>query len=399
MGKYTVLDDPQIDLTVEGHMRRIVEEITSRMTPDSIILRGSFGRGEGSVLRLNGKLVFLSDYEIDVTTTSPLYRSLFAKLSSELTKEFSIQVGIRWMRPDCLTRDRIGPFPTGKAKMTISLYEFRYGSIILWGRDIFFGSPGILPESIDLASGLRLLLNRMAESLFFMKPTGSDSVDDLSRYYWINKTILACSESLLLIWKQYHYSYQERGKRFSQLAQEKLAFVQDQVDDFIGLVTRATEFKLRPQTNVYRHSEPDTWISILPLCEVTLQYLMKDIYAIKYKNLNEYSDRYLELSKGSEKKTLLVYALLSKSLEIYRAIKSHQSLPPLWSRLEGSEIVYSVVPLIFLSYASEGKRDVLIAAREKLNLLDNLGPTLSDPELEWDYLRQKTANLWKTYCY
>ncbi|MRR32616.1 hypothetical protein EG834_20320, partial [bacterium] len=85
MTRYTALDDPIVDGVIEGHLRRIVEAITARMKPQSIVLRGSFGRGEGSVMLKKESLYFISDYEVDVTCNSPFYRSLFADLSKELS--------------------------------------------------------------------------------------------------------------------------------------------------------------------------------------------------------------------------------------------------------------------------------------------------------------------------
>mgnify|MGYP000869345888 FL=1 len=98
MGNYTALEDPLIDQTIENHMRRIVESIVARMPPQTIALRGSFGRGEGSVMPRGDSLYFLSDYEIDVATPSPFYRSVFSELSKEMTEQLGVQTGIRWMQ-------------------------------------------------------------------------------------------------------------------------------------------------------------------------------------------------------------------------------------------------------------------------------------------------------------
>jgi hypothetical protein len=87
MGKYTILDDPLADQIVSSHMQKIVAVVRSRMEPQAIILLGSFGRGEGSVIVQDGQLRFLSDYEIDVATVSPFYRSVFTEISHQITTE------------------------------------------------------------------------------------------------------------------------------------------------------------------------------------------------------------------------------------------------------------------------------------------------------------------------
>jgi hypothetical protein len=165
---YTALADPSVERTVDAHLQRIVAEVRARMEPDAIILRGSFGRGEGSVMASQGQLCFLSDYEIDVATFSPFHRPLFRRLSRQLTTELGVETSLRWVRPDYLRRDRIGPLPAGPAPITISLYESRYGSRTLYGEDIAQAGPAIDPCRIRLDSGVFLLLNRMAESLCYM---------------------------------------------------------------------------------------------------------------------------------------------------------------------------------------------------------------------------------------
>jgi len=398
MGKYTVNDNPLIDQVIQSHMQRIVAEITSRIKPDSIILRGSFGRGEGSVMVRNGSLHFLSDYEIDVTATSPFHRSLFSKLTQELSNEFGMQAGIRWMRPDCLTRDRIGPFPIGRAKTTISLYEFRYGSQILWGRDLFSLSPPINPDQINLMSGLMLLLNRMAESLFFMT-LDDDYIDsECITYYWINKTILACAETLLLVWKQYHYSYRERGNRFLKLSQAKLNIFQENAALMKNMVMKATEFKLQPKSEYYPSSVKDTWLQVLPLCEATLRYMVENIMNRKWNGLSSYPEIYLDYAAEKPKDNSGKLSFLVNLHQTYKALHANR-LPKIFTNKHRPyDIVYSAVPLLFLSYGPQKSRGILQTGRDLISKLCTLKPPSPDLDKEWDYLRQQLADLWKVFC-
>lgn len=398
MGKYTVNDNPLIDKVIQGHMQRIVAEITSQIKPDSIILRGSFGRGEGSVMVRNGSLHFLSDYEIDVTATSPFHRSLFSKLTRELSDEFGMQAGIRWMRPDCLIRDRIGPFPIGEAKTTISLYEFRYGSQVLWGRDMFSLSPPISPDQIDMMSGLMLLLNRMAESLFFMT-LDDDYIDsECITYYWINKTILACAETLLLLWKQYHYSYRERGNRFLKLPQAKLNFFQENAALMKDMVIKATEFKLQPKPEYYPSSVKDTWLQVLPLCEATLWHMVENITQRKWIELSNYPEIYLDYTSEKPKDNSGRFSFLVNFHQAYKALSANRFPQIFTNKHHPYDIVYSAVPLLFLSYGPQKSWEILQLARDLISKVCTLKPPSPDLDQEWDYLRQELADLWKVYC-
>lgn len=399
MGRYTVLDDSKIDQIIDGHMLRIVDEITSKMTPDSIILRGSFGRGEGSIIKREGDLQFLSDYEIDVTAKSPFYRSLFARLTKELSEEFGMQAGIRWMRPDCLIRDRIGPFPIGNAEPTISLYEFRYGSQVLWGRDLFADSPPINPGDINLMSGLTLLLNRMAESFLYMS-LDDDYIDSEGlTYYWINKAILACAESILLGTKRYHYSYRERGNRFSELSEDDINISNGKIDQLKDFVSKATEFKLRPNFEIYPLSVRETWSQVLPLCEATLGYLVENLMENKLTETSEFVRLFLDYTKGNPKNDPGKISILVYLLETYRAFKSRHWPPKFFNEYRPHYLVYSAVPLIFLSYGMPKSKRILMSAREIIGEMSVLQPPFSDLDEEWDYLRGQLVELWKVYCY
>ena len=188
MGRFTLLDDRLVEQTVEAHLQRMVAAVRSRMEPDAIILRGSFGRGEGSVVIQDGQLRFLSDYEIDVATLSPFHRSLFAELSHRFTTELGVDTSLRWVRPDYMRVGRVGPVPMGPRSITIALYEARYGSHTLYGQDVIHSSPAVDPGQISLTSGIRLLLNRMAESLYYV-PSATDAAhDELESFFWVNKT-------------------------------------------------------------------------------------------------------------------------------------------------------------------------------------------------------------------
>lgn len=399
MGKYTINDDPLIDQVIESHMQRIVAEITSHLKPTSIILRGSFGRGEGSVIELDSIFQFLSDYEIDVTAKSPFHRSFFSKLSRKLSDEFGLQAGIRWMRPDCLSRDRIGPFPIGKAVPTISLYEFRYGSQVLWGRDIFSSSPPIYPDQINPLSGLLLLLNRMAESLLFMRLDDDYFDTACFTYYWINKTILACAEALLLICKQYHYTYREREHRFQNLPQTELAFLGEDLSTVKDMIKSATEFKLEPCLMHYPLPVRDTWLQVIPLCKATLRHVMETLSSQNWEGLLLYPEIYLDYAADNYQQEYSKYIWLINLYEIYKVISTQRLPQQLRNHHYSIDLVYAAVPLIFLSYGPNKEEKILFKARNIISKLCDLEPTSHDLDKEWDYLRQKLAALWKAYCY
>lgn len=399
MGKFTACEDPRVDQRIESHMERIVAAITASMRPLAIVLRGSFGRGEGSVILEEGTVRFLSDYEVDVATYSPFHRSTFAKLTRALSAEFGMQVGVRWTRPDCFLHDRIGPIPLSSVTATISLYEFRYGSRTLYGQDFVSRAPAMDPRQISLESGVRLLLNRMAESLCYMTSDGRSSGDELEAFHWITKTILACAEALLLLWGQYHYSNFERGRRFARLTGDCVRFLPDGGVRLAELVARATEFKLHPARALYPQPAAQTWIGILPVCDAVFRHLMEQVMRIPISHYADFPGNYVHRPLDGLRTPSVAHLVVHKLYELYRAIRSRRLPQSLLSSMSAAEIVYSVVPLVFLTYCDPNAADLLKSARRWLSMLGPMKPQPADVAQEWDYLRQRVVSHWRAFCY
>ena len=141
MSKYTAHNDPIVDHTVTKHLSRIVSAICAHLEPQSIILHGSLGRGEGSIMLNDGQLTFLSDYEILVVTHSPFYRRLFVSLSQQLTTEMDVEVSIGWMRPGRLRTNQPRNLSFGRATPTITMYELKEGGQTLYGQEMLNLGP------------------------------------------------------------------------------------------------------------------------------------------------------------------------------------------------------------------------------------------------------------------
>lgn len=398
MGKYTAQDHPALDEMIEGHIQGIVDAVTTRMQPKGIILRGSFGRGEGSVVIRNQQTIFLSDYEIDVVAISPFCRSILRQLTERLTHEYKVHTGLRWIRPDFFSKQRLGPFNVGPAPTTISLYESRYGSRTIFGLDILEKAPKIEPQQIGWESGLFLMLNRMAESLLYMNCDNGAAQDDLLNFYWINKTILACAEALLVVWGQYHYSYKERGARFAGLAKEKLTFLPDGGRELAALVAAATEFKLKPNPALYPDSLQKTWETVIPLVDQVFRYLVKETLSIDLNDYTAYPPQYLQRDPHLHRSMVLPEFFVSKLLEVYRSYKNRNLPPGLFRKNQIGMIVYAVVPLLFHCQMLDECEEILRTARRWMKLLGNLDGPFKDLQVEKDYLRKKIVRYWEVYC-
>ena len=58
------VENPKINEKVAKIIGELKDELVSQFHPKSIIISGSFGKGEATVIEENGKLKFLSDCEV-----------------------------------------------------------------------------------------------------------------------------------------------------------------------------------------------------------------------------------------------------------------------------------------------------------------------------------------------
>lgn len=395
MGKYTVLDDPVVDQTIGDHMHQIVMAIRSRVEPQSIFLRGSFGRGEGSVVVEKDKLCFLSDYELAVVMPRREYRRNRRGLRAAI-QELSGQLGVE----TSVSRYGLGRPSTGNvARPTVDMYEVQNGGIVLYGEDWLNHRRSIDPRSIDIWDGLRLMLNRMAESLDYLTQTAKD----WQILHWINKVVLSCAEALLIVHGQYHFSYAERGRRFAELAPE-LDPAMKLASDLPDLVARATAFKLRPSLDLYAEPVPLIWERVKQACDVAFHYVMEKYLSLSFDTYAEFPERYLDQlrERGKLGKSWLRPLPAPFSQNLFLALKLLRDRQLASLRLithatnPAYQVVFSVIPLLFLW---DRDRAVLQEARRWLGQVRRLEAPVADGRAEWDYLRACTVQAWKDYCY
>lgn len=390
MGKYTALDDPIVDQTVENHMQQIVAAIRSRIEPQTIILRGSFSQGEGSVLVEGDRLHFISDYELMAVTR---HRRWLRTVARQMTAQLGVETSI----------SRVHLY-TGKRKTrrnvrpTIVAYELQSGGHTLYGEDLLNRGPAIDPRTLDIWNGLRLMLNRMAESLNHLSSPGKD----WEGLRWVNKTVLSCAEALLIVHQQYHFSYAERGRRFANLSPD-LDTVVERASHLPDLVRRATAFKLRPSLDLYPEPMPLIWQQVKVACDATFRYVIAKYLGFSFGSYAEFPERYLSQlgaqNKIGKSRLGIVPAPLSQNLLlVLRLLRDRRRLPlrlVAYTTYPAYQVVFSVVPLLFL----ENSDDVLQEARRWMRKIRYIETRRTDPQAEWDYLRRCTGRAWKDFCY
>ncbi|MBN1874072.1 MAG: hypothetical protein JXA33_07565 [Anaerolineae bacterium] len=396
MGKYTVLDVPIVDQTIDAHIHQIVAAIRAKVDPQSLILRGSFGRGEGSV-RVEGRDVhFLSDYELAIVMPQRQYqmeRRWLHTTVRTLSNQIGVETSISRYSPSSLSAEKI-------AHPTVSMYEIQNGGIVLYGEDILPHRSAIDPRALDTWDGLRLMLNRMAESL----PYATQTNKDWYTLYWINKIILSCAEALLIAHHEYHFSYAERGRRFADLVPE-LDTVTERANALPTLVARATDFKLRPSFDLYAEPLSQIWQQVRQVCDSTLRYVIEKYLSFSFDTYAEFPKLYLSQLQAHNKlgKSWLspLPAPLSQNLFLVLRLLRDRRLPAVKlitrTTYPAYQIVFSVIPLLFLSDGAD--RALRQEVRHWLAQVYRIKASVADDEAAWTYLRACAVQAWKDFCY
>lgn len=397
MGKYTSLDNPSVDQTVQDHLQQIAKAICSHIEPRAIVLRGSFSYGEGSIAVEGNSLRFLSDYELMAITPHYGHRRWLRTVAREMTTQLGVETSISRVHPQNIVHNSLGNLPIkGTARPTIAMYEVQNAGCTLYGEHLLNRGPVIDPGSFDAWVGLRLMLNRMAESLDYCAPTTTD----WAGLRWVNKTLLSCADAILIVHGLYHFSYAERGRRFADLVPQ-LGAVTAQANTLPDLVRRATAFKLRPSLQVYPEPLPVLWHQVQQICAAALSYVIGKYLGFFYDDYAEFPQLYLsalEHRRKRDQRSLLPAHVSQNLLLMLKFVRARRAPPigilthaalPVW------QIVYSTIPLLFLG--SSGT--VLQEARRWLGQVTRLDPPRAEYKAEWNYLRGRAVQAWRDLCY
>jgi len=402
MGRYSEPDDARVKETIDN----IKNELANCFHPRSIVLGGGFGRGEASFIRKDGQLMFLSDCELILVANKYISRRAIKNLSKSLSQKAGLELVIHHSL--VLSIYSLLPIPRLVSnriwKCSIKNYDLKYGSKVIFGNDVLGNIPDFEPQDIPLWEGIRLIFNRMAESLRF-SPT--DQQDPHESIYWINKVILACQDALLLSIKQYHHSYKARNLMFQELLPLHFSELVEKVPKFQPLASRATEYKLRPKQEAYLENPSELWFDTIEICDEVFRYIINRDTNITFGSYIEFQEKYLKHPNIRKDYYLGVTPAICQNAINTLKMKLNASYkrPPfklvMDIRTPWQHIIYSVIPLVYFALSREGQIDdlQLKQARNTILLFKKLKPQNRNPLEEWKYIKERVFALWRTLCY
>jgi hypothetical protein len=213
----------------------------------AVYLSGSFGRGEGSVIRWGDTWRPLGDFDFYVVGTAPLEASALANLLRLLWERRHGGPGPSFgITVDVTRESSLGGLPPDT-----STYEFSRLARLVWGREvrkrITFDR-----QAIPVLSGTRALLNKLVGLMDHAPWAEGFSSMDMEYEVW--KLYLDAVAALLLMEGRYVSGYRHRGSVFRMLPR---AWRETGVSDLRDKAEWALERKLRPAFSTVNPS--DLW--------------------------------------------------------------------------------------------------------------------------------------------
>lgn len=276
-----------IEEKIQTDLDILCDLILEYVDPISILLLGSFGRGEGSVLVKDGEALPMKDYDLLLVFHKSPNQELIKQIENEayerlnyskpanrdfLYSEFVIDI-------DHTTIDKLTRFSH------VAVYEIKSNSMLLFGldvrNDITLGIDDISPTA-----GLHFLfmkciglLSHFSMSLF---NNGPDSSKRNQVIYECGKTYIEICTALSLLGGFYSPSYHERSISLDEKYSSAFSDLHEQIPDLSNKISYFTKLKLRPNIDIYDTIDVlDLWFQTRDDLLAVLLYYLNQLYQKK----------------------------------------------------------------------------------------------------------------------
>ena len=397
------LGNPMVEEIIDS----IIDEMVLSLHPKSIILSGSFGRNEVSFIEDGNELKFLSDCEITTVCNRYISSGTLKRLSLNISQRTGLEIVLHnsiklllhsWFRVPSLMSHILW-------RPSIVNYERGCGAKVVFGENILEKMPRIEPGDIPLWEGIRLMFNRMVESLKYFPADGQEQDESV---YWINKIILACQDALLLSIKQYHYSYKTRNLKFRQVFPNHFGELSERLPKFLPLASRATDYKLGAGEEAHPEDLQQLWFDVAEICDTVFRFIINIDIGFTFDTYVEFQERYLRHPKVKRNYYLgMISSPILQNIGAAKRMITNESCKfpsPVLMMKYGTpwrHIIYSLIPLVYFGLSKQEKTTELYSeqARDTIALFKELKPRKQNTAEEWEYIKKQAYELWRTLCY
>lgn len=297
MGRYTLHEEKWVDKKIQQDMDIICSEILNIIRPISILLIGSFGRGEGSVF-IDKEIVYpLKDYDILVILDKK--KLLSTEVLQELEKKIYNRLGyINPTSRDFLFSDFVitieqTTFDNLKNFAHIAVYDIKMGSKILFGADVR-KEISLKIEELVFTSGNHVLFMKTIGLLghFSSNYLHNSLLQNERRYliYECGKTYIEIGTALSLYGGIYTPTYLERNKTIKINFQKLFPELFEKLPDLPNKIDFFTKLKLLPDKDQYDAINPvSLWFETRNDLGAILKYYHKKSVTLKQISWSDFS--------------------------------------------------------------------------------------------------------------
>jgi len=388
--------DQKVNKIVTNITEKLKEEIISLFHPKSIILFGSFGKGEISVYEKNGEIKFLSDCDVIIVPyrlTWLFNRKGLYKFEQDFYKRTGLKVDIRGAT---LTFVFSFPFLIKWMIPTIAIYDLKYASKVIHGKNYLERIPNFHPKDIPLWEGIKLLLNRAAESLIYFSPKNPNE----NMTFWTDKIVLACQDALLISKGIYNSSLIIRNKMFKKMFPSFIDEIGRECSDLLMLATDATNRRIK---RVKYSGDPIRyWFEARRIWDKTFRYIVKNDLRMEFKDYVEFQEKYIKNERIKEYQFEILSSAIYQNVVSMLKIASLKDIKLLikivcqkLSFTFWRHIIHSLIPLIYFGISEEYEVNkwYLNRVRNILSKFKELKETSCIVE-EYEYLKNEVLHIW-----
>jgi hypothetical protein len=298
INNFTFKKEEKVEQHIYGLLSKVVDMIIADINPESIVLSGSFGRGEGTAYLENGRVVIDSDFEIGCVCKDYSRRMKIFSLENRLRKDFDIEITLNFFLPRRFTSRDSSNLSSSRSILTIDQFDLLYGSKFIYGKD--YGGSIVYPEANEIFPWeyVRLIFNRTAElieSLLFYDHNSASRKMCKS----LNKLLIAFGDYYLMKDNQYHYSYAERMHRFVVLSTQAKGDCPFKINNFHSNIIRAYEMKLGVRE--YDNLSAEAIFSTINTLASVYKDIMEKELKVKFEDWGSFFRAYLNISDLSLK--------------------------------------------------------------------------------------------------
>ncbi len=422
MGKYTILDDPRVDKYIDNHLEKVIDILFKnipRSSIRSILLGGSFGKGEGSVLVDSQGIKPLRDFDLCVIFREKAPpEDLINAIRKRLEDRFCFirdpdyhLLGDLIPEISATTLENINSLPD------IASYDLKKRGRILYGEDV---RPQIKWELEDLplrTNGRALFQKAIALIGSFHAEYLSGNVPLHLRSSFIRETSRAYIEicvGLCLLAKQYNSSCIERLATIRKIYREEFPELHKRIPDLVDKIEESTKYRLDPANNTIDIDPVDYWFRTRDDLGEAIKHYFGRYLGISFQDWMQFS-KSLEISLTQEyylpvikaylkQRNLPASHLILKLSNLLFNIKEntgysrqaignrHVSMPLLYGISSPVIKVFSTAPLVLFSINRHGKANS-VYVDTALRKLGFVKPEKNKRKAKWEEARSKLLNV------